>query len=309
MPALAPVLHIPLPILSQAKPLNDYESLDPSPLDESDFKDFFYSFNKSRFRPRSESGTCSPLSSGSTSSSESDSDASDTVALDGPEIQSIFFFDKDNYDFESQLPPCTVFNIKEMLDAPDAYDSQFETEDSTVPMRKESKELNPKARPFVPFASGDIPSRPPLPSKIRARVLAASSAFPLPPPKPKAIVAPWLSIFHSASLTPPGLTTSSVLASHALDLAHSNFWAESLSPTDSGSLSSALADLASHFTWKAASATSDVIRETMAPFAWEVFRALFDAFGEDTANSFIWHLRETVMRTFKGCWCTTVSPN
>ncbi|KAE9391826.1 hypothetical protein BT96DRAFT_925066, partial [Gymnopus androsaceus JB14] len=244
-----PFLHIPLPILPQAKPTNNFNQ-SPLPINENDLKDFFHSF-----KSRSESGTCSPLSSGS-----------ERTLVDE---ESIFSLDKENYDFESQLPPCTVLNIRDMLDAPDAYDSQF---------GKDSKELNPHATPFVP--SGDKSSRPPLSSIIRARVLAASAAFPLPPSQPvNPTIAPWIPIFYSASLTPPIPSTPyrAILASYAQDLAHSHFWAEhSNSTSDSGS---ALADLASHFTWKAASPSetseSGVIRETIAPFAWEVFCALF----------------------------------
>jgi len=164
-------------------------------------------------------------------------------------------------------------------------------------------ELNPRAAPFVPSLKGNQlaeaaprPSRQPDCPILEARALACSTAFPLPPipPAPAKLLAPWLTIFHTASTIPPTNTTA--LAESAMNLAHCNLW-----HTD------ALAELAQHFCWKASAANSDVIRETMAPFAWETYRALGNAFDDDTANSFVWHLRESLLGTFKGCWCSTES--
>jgi hypothetical protein len=174
-----------------------------------------------------------------------------------------------------------------MLDAPDVYDSRF---------GNTYKELNPEAAPFIPSVQLSQPSRLPLSPIIQARVLAASgaSALPSPPTPDLKPIASWVTIFHAASITPP--TNPLILAERAVELAHSTFWRPAV-----------LAELAQHFCWKASAANSDVDRESLAPFAWEGYRALWDAYDEDTANSFVWHLRESLIGTFKGCWCTTES--
>ncbi|KAJ4482511.1 hypothetical protein J3R30DRAFT_3460160 [Lentinula aciculospora] len=248
--------------------------------DECELKDFFfglYSFKSTHgdiFSDDSES-----LSSGS------------ATEIDEDEIQSVFALDRDSYDFESQLPSSMVIAIQAMLDEPDIYET-------TTKVGENHKRLNPDAVPFVPppqFADS-IGTRTRLPSIIRARVPAPSSPlFPLLPPpsrKSRKAIPTWISILHSASTAIP--VDSSILTERATELAHSRFWH-----------SAALAELAQHLCWEAANA--DVVPEAMAPFAWEVYQAVHVAFDEDTANSFVWHLRESLIGTFKGCWCATES--
>ncbi|KIK69942.1 hypothetical protein GYMLUDRAFT_34344 [Collybiopsis luxurians FD-317 M1] len=277
MPAAPPLLHIPLPSLPQdwsQKP-TPYHHLTPiTDEDDSELKEFFFGLHV--FKSDFESGTSSPSSD------------STLVLDDDEEIWNVFTSDKESYDFESQLPPSTVLNIQEMLDEPDVYDSRF---------GDNHKELNPQAPPFVPTQKALQtlrPPRPPLSSIIRDRVLAASGVSPFPtPPETTRPTASWVAIFQAASSAP---ANSEILTERATELAHSTFWHPA-----------ALAELAQHFCWKASAANSDVARESMAPFAWEVFCALWDAFDEDTAKSFVWHLRESVIGTFKGCWSTAES--
>ncbi|KAF5367325.1 hypothetical protein D9757_010110 [Collybiopsis confluens] len=236
----------------------------PATTPNSELREFFCALHPTR------TSSPSSVSSGS------------TLALDEDEIQSIFDLDKESYDFESQLPQSIREMLDDMLDEPDPYDTRF------------GKELNPQAAPFIPSADLSKPSRAPLPSIIRARVLAESvrpsfPALPKPTPTPS-----WIAIFRSGSTALP--TNSTILAERATELAHSNYWH-----------ATALAELAQHFCWKASAADSDVIRETMAPFAWQVYRALWDAFSQDTALSFVWHLRESLLGTFKGCWSASDS--
>ncbi|KAJ3894866.1 hypothetical protein GG344DRAFT_73716 [Lentinula edodes] len=267
-----------------SKPLIDCnnQSYFPNTSDECELKDFFfglYSFKPSPDEP------LSPLSSEDTESLSSGS----TIGSDEQDIENVFALDKDSYDFKSQLPPCAVISIQEMLDTPDIYDSQF---------RDNYKHLNPQAAPFVPSIQSAGPSTR-LPSIIRARVLAASASdsiplLPPPPPNPLKAIPAWMIILHLASTTTPA--DSFILAARARELAHSHFWHPE-----------ALAELAQHFCWNASDVNADIDRETMAAFAREVSQALRDAFDEDTADSFVWHLRESLIGTFKGCWCATES--
>ncbi|KAJ3801959.1 hypothetical protein GGU11DRAFT_767293 [Lentinula aff. detonsa] len=248
---------------------------------ECELKDFF--FGSYIFKPAPNEPLSPTLSY--VYSESSMGSAGSTIGSEYDEVRNVFVPDKDSYDFESQLPLYTTFVIQEMLEEPDAFDSRF---------GGNHKGLNPQAALFVPQQPTRSIQSPR--TRLRDRVLASTSCPLIPPPPLRPLKANplWMTIFHSASTTSP--ISSIFLIDRATELVHSRFWH-----------SEALAELAQHYCWKASAANTDVNRETMAPFAWEVYRALYTAFDEDTAESFVCHLRNLLIGTFEGCWFATES--
>jgi hypothetical protein len=67
-----------------------------------------------------------------------------------------------------------------------------------------------------------------------------------------------------------------------------------------------MAELCQHFCWRGGEKITEE-SAGIAPFAFMVYREFFSVYGEEIAQSFIWHLRECVVSAFKACW-DPVSP-
>jgi len=139
------------------------------------------------------------------------------------------------------------------------------------------EELNPLAAPFVPT--------------FRAKSSARAAVSPpprvtKPPVQPQAVHPVWFDAFTRgacASATPEH-------HSHAISLVTSRVW-----PIE------AMAELAQHFCCRGGEKITEE-SAGIAPFAFMVYRQFFDVYGEEIAQSFIWHLRESVVGAFKACW-------
>ncbi|KAK7012270.1 hypothetical protein R3P38DRAFT_3020395 [Favolaschia claudopus] len=137
------------------------------------------------------------------------------------------------------------------------------------------EELNPLAAPFVPSP--------------RAQSLGRAALSPpraTKPPAQEAARPVWYDAFSR------GTRTSST-AEHrtlAISIVAPRRW-----PVES------MAELAQHFCWRG----SEKIAEdsaNIAPFALVIYRQFFEVYGEEVAQSFVWHLRECVVGAFKACW-------
>ncbi|THU98931.1 hypothetical protein K435DRAFT_517995 [Dendrothele bispora CBS 962.96] len=254
--------------------------------DGSEFKQLFmalHSFKPSdAFQNSYESEVLSPtISRAGSGFTDSDSD----------EEVDIFAEDREDYDFEAHIPRPLLDTIRNMLDEP-------------VPLPKESS-LNPNATPFVPSSDA---------SRVHALAASPNPHHRAPESNPQPLIygyipslvyqpppSSWTSIFADACVLPH--TSPNTLSDHARDLVHSRLWNRD-----------ALAELAQHFCWKAfcpqetgrnvtpAGAARVVSKGTLAPFAVEVYRYLYLANDEETASSFLWLLKESVLGTFKATW-------
>lgn len=65
-----------------------------------------------------------------------------------------------------------------------------------------------------------------------------------------------------------------------------------------------IVELVQHFTWMACHARGNRSHEHLGAFAMAVYLKFADHCGEETARSFVWHLRESVMFNFRKCWRT-----
>lgn len=138
------------------------------------------------------------------------------------------------------------------------------------------EELNPLAAPFVPTF----------------RTLPAAKAT-VPPPRltkptvqPQAVPPVWLDAFNRGART-------SATPEHrhlAAAVVRSCRW-----PIET------MAELAQHFCWRGGETVTEE-SAGIAPFAFMVYRKFFDTYGEEVAQSFIWHLRECVVGAFIACW-------
>ncbi|KAF7370701.1 hypothetical protein MSAN_00703300 [Mycena sanguinolenta] len=134
------------------------------------------------------------------------------------------------------------------------------------------EELNPLAAPFFPRS-------PP----VKAVVPPPRLTKPAQPPATRPV---WLDAFTR------GACTSATPEHHSLATAvvASRRW-----PIE------AMAELAQHFCSRGSEKITDE-SAGIAPFAFMVYRKFFDIYGEEVAQSFIWHLREAVVGAFKACW-------
>ncbi|KAJ7623302.1 hypothetical protein FB45DRAFT_101400 [Roridomyces roridus] len=187
-----------------------------------------------------------------------------------------------NLLFENRSPQKPRGNARSyspVLSSPASSTSTLALEDDEIQsifssaklVSRDSDQLNPLATPFVPTFSRPQPVR-------RASVPANPKPVQLPPK--------WLDAFSRG-------------ASHAATPLHEQYAAAIVAsrtwPIE------AMAELAQHFCCKG----SEKITEEsagIAPFAFMVYRQFFDLLGEQTAQSFIWHLRECVVGAFKACW-------
>ncbi|KAF5343344.1 hypothetical protein D9758_014187 [Tetrapyrgos nigripes] len=276
---LAPsTIPAPTPVYASHAP-NDFN-------DEDELKQFFFSLHS--FKPSSSDSKQSRISEVYTPISRAGSGFSDSESDDEEDI---FALDREDYDFEAHLPRSMVNTIRDLLDDPE-------------PLPKNTQ-LNPNATPFVPrpARSHSYPSSTPsAPSRRESEpslpYLTIPSFILQAPPSSE-----WTAIFARACLLPP--TALDALSNYARDLVHSRLWNRE-----------ALAELAQHFCWKAFCPQIDaesrsssspaslkgVLKETLAPFAAEVHYQLYLGNDEETANSFIWHLRESVLGTFRATW-------
>ncbi|KAJ7816607.1 hypothetical protein B0H13DRAFT_2136489 [Mycena leptocephala] len=133
-----------------------------------------------------------------------------------------------------------------------------------APPTSPKEELNPLAAPFVPT--------------FRAQSLTRAV---VPPVRPA-----WFDAFSRgarASATPEH-------HNYARSIVASRAW-----PIE------AMAELCQHFCWRGGEKITEE-SAGIAPFAFMVYREFFSVYGEEIAQSFIWHLRECVVSAFKACW-------
>ncbi|KAJ7207299.1 hypothetical protein B0H12DRAFT_1159005 [Mycena haematopus] len=146
--------------------------------------------------------------------------------------------------------------------------------DRHTPPTAPREELNPLAAPFVPA------------SRTPVKALVPPPRLTKPPVQPQAVRPVWLDAFTR------GASTSATPQHHtlAISVVASRRW-----PIE------AMAELTQHFCWRGAEKITEE-SEGIAPFAFMVYRQFFEIYGEEVAQSFIWHLRECVIGTFKACW-------
>lgn len=220
------------------------------------------------------SGYRTPPRRPSISSSSFDSPASSTstLALEDDEIKIIFT----SLKCPDEPTPCT-------LRFP--FLPQINTESNIWKHRSRGSlsfadELNVDAAPFVPKA-------------VRR---ASISIFeptqqqqqqPLPPPPPI-----WLTFFE-AGLDPLVSTQDREQHAYALVISLSTPW----------DLSDFI-ELAHHFAWKGYHHHHQLqeVQEPLAEFAFDVYTAFYTALGPESAQSFIWHLREKIVGQFLTAW-------
>ncbi|KAJ7504489.1 hypothetical protein B0H11DRAFT_1852897 [Mycena galericulata] len=153
--------------------------------------------------------------------------------------------------------------------------SKFLSEEQPAPPVTPREELNPLAAPFVPTFRAQ--------SLARAAVPCAAK----PPVQPQPAVLPiWFNSFSRGACT----SATPLHHQYAIAIVTSRTW-----PIE------AMAELAQHFCWRGGEKMTDE-SAGIAPFAFMVYRQFFDLRGEETAQSFIWHLRECVVGAFKACW-------
>ncbi|KAJ6621376.1 hypothetical protein B0H10DRAFT_1945433 [Mycena sp. CBHHK59/15] len=146
-------------------------------------------------------------------------------------------------------------------------------DEEPVPPTTPREELNPLAAPFIPaFQPQSLTKNP------------VQRVAPPPPAQPQLPI--WFDAFARGSCT----SATPDHKSYALVIVTSRPW-----PIE------AMAELAQHFCCRGAEKVTEE-SAGIAPFAFMVYRQFFDVHGEDTAQSFIWHLRECVVGSFKACW-------
>ncbi|KAJ7672649.1 hypothetical protein B0H17DRAFT_1183402 [Mycena rosella] len=151
---------------------------------------------------------------------------------------------------------------------------KFLWEDQPTPATPR-EELNPLAAPFVPTSRAQPVAKAPVPRVV-----------PKPTAQPQLVLPVWFDAFSRgvcASAAPDHRT-------YAIAIVSSRRW-----PIE------AMAELAQHFCWRGAEKLTEE-SAGIAPFAFMVYRQFFAIHGEETAQSFIWHLRECVIGAFKACW-------
>ncbi|KAJ7155517.1 hypothetical protein C8R43DRAFT_922821 [Mycena crocata] len=146
--------------------------------------------------------------------------------------------------------------------------AKFLDERPAPPPTSPREELNPLAAPFIPT--------------LRVQPVARAPA-PKPPVQPKPI---WFDTFSRGACT----SATPQHRAYALSIVKSRIW-----PIE------AMAELAQHFCWRGGEKITDE-SAGIAPFAFMVYRQFFDVYGDALAQSFIWHLRETVVGAFLACW-------
>jgi len=146
----------------------------------------------------------------------------------------------------------------------------------TPPPTTPKEELNPFATPFVPG----------LRTQAAPRVVTPPRRLTKPPVQPQAVRPVWLDAFTR------GACTSATPEHHSLanSIVASRRW-----PIE------AMAELAQHFCWRGGEKITEE-SAGIAPFAFAVYRQFYDIYGEEVAQSFVWHLRECVVGAFKSCW-------
>ncbi|KAJ7449593.1 hypothetical protein FB451DRAFT_1287378 [Mycena latifolia] len=151
---------------------------------------------------------------------------------------------------------------------------KFLGEDQPHPPVTSREELNPLAAPFVPT--------------FRAQSLARAAVQRAPKPtvQPQLVLPVWLDAFSRGACT----SATPDHHSYAIAIVNSRAW-----PIE------AMAELAQHFCWRGGEKITEE-SAGIAPFAFMVYRQFFDIHGEETGQSFIWHLRECVVGAFKACW-------
>ncbi|KAJ6518666.1 hypothetical protein C8R45DRAFT_948880 [Mycena sanguinolenta] len=133
------------------------------------------------------------------------------------------------------------------------------------------EELNPLAAPFVPR------------SPVKAVVPPPRLTKPVQPPATRPV---WLDAFTRGACTSATPEHNSL----ATSVVASRRW-----PIE------AMAELAQHFCSRGSEKITDE-SAGIAPFAFMVYRKFFEIYGEEVAQSFVWHLRESVVGAFKACW-------
>lgn len=193
---------------------------------------------------------------------ESPASSTSTLALEDEEVRSIFESAKANSDF--QIPTHQMLHSRQ----------------SSL-----CEELNPNAAPFVPSLPLDVVSKlitndtiTPIARPIPRRLI------PVPAPPP--IQPVWLQCLEDGACKRSAPNHGRL----ALALVSSRHW------TTEGQ-----AELAQHFCWKGCGRQPDEC-EGIAQFALEVYKKFWDTVGPEFAHSFVWHLRECVVGTFKTFW-------
>lgn len=187
------------------------------------------------------------------------------------DLQSIFKSNKDEagilgYDPNDATPTSEYFHLKEREDL---HRQQLNRNGWT-----DLDKLNPRAREFVPYHPASpsvaiiIPSAPPT-------ATTRQSGLPSNPA--------WYISFIAGSKSQ---STDSQLH-NSIDIIEAGEWTMD-----------DMADLAQYFCWKGAEANHPYL----AFFARILYIKFGEMRGEDIAKSFLWHLRECVVGTFKVCW-------
>lgn len=152
--------------------------------------------------------------------------------------------------------------------------AKFLSEDQPVPPVTPREELNPLAAPFVPTFRAQSLARAAVPRTTK------------PPVQPQSPLPIWFDAFSRGACT----SATPLHDKYAIAIVASRLW-----PIE------AMAELAQHFCWRGGERITEE-SAGVAPFAFMVYRQFFDLHGEETAQSFIWHLRECVIGAFKACW-------
>ncbi|KAJ7733260.1 hypothetical protein DFH07DRAFT_754944 [Mycena maculata] len=152
--------------------------------------------------------------------------------------------------------------------------AKFISEDRPAPPLTPREELNPFAAPFVPTFRARPVVKAPVPWVAK------------PPVEPRPALPIWFDAFSRGACT----SATPLHHQYASAIVTSRLW-----PIE------AMAELAQHFCWRGGEKITEE-STGIAPFAFMVYRQFFDLHGEETAQSFIWHLRECVVGAFKACW-------
>ncbi|KAJ6581391.1 hypothetical protein B0H19DRAFT_1114989 [Mycena capillaripes] len=151
----------------------------------------------------------------------------------------------------------------------DKYNGEAQSPPPTTPR----EELNPLAAPFVPTFRTQSLARVAVPRVTK------------PPVQPQLVRPVWFDAFSRGACT----SATPDHSTYAISIVTSRTW-----PIE------AMAELAQHFSWRGGEKVTEE-SAGIAPFAFMVYRQFFDIHGEETAQSFIWHLRECVVGAFS-CW-------